>query len=197
MDRTGRRQTAADLDDTIFDRRLQCLCTWLERSSRRESYAVHARLILPISALTVGATLAASLLGEAPHFAMGLMTLSLGCALVGFLFHRRNCQIWKDVARRIQAEQRLLVDPARAKNWELTARIPPDRLAEVVSKDTPVSFFTADALAFYAATLFVAVLFALFTLSQGGTDEQSGSSSLIRPAVEAPLTEPLERKPVF
>lgn len=173
------------------------LCSWLERTSQRESYAVHARLILPVSVLTVGATLAASLLDEAPHFSMGLMTLSLGCALVGFLFHRRNCQIWKDVGRRVQAEQRLLVDPARVKDWGLTARIPPDRLANAVSKDTPIKVFAADALAFYAAALLVAVLFALITLSQDDAGKASEDSVVMQPATEAPITEDLKRKPIF
>lgn len=199
MDRSGRRQTPPDLDDTILDRRLHCLCSWLERTSQRESYAVHARLILPISALTVGATLAASLLGDAPRFAMALMTLSLGCALVGFLFHRRSCQIWRDVARRVQTEQRILVDPARAKDWALTARIAPDRLADAVGKETPVRFFTTDALTFYAAALFVAVLFALFTLSQdpAGSASNGSTAALIQPAPEFPVSRELNRKPIF
>lgn len=193
MDRTRRSLAPTDPQDPGLDRKLHCLCSWLERASQRESHAVHASLILPIGALTIGATLAAALLGvDAFRFAMSLMTLSLVFANIGFLVQRRRCQIWGDVARRLQKEQRLLIDPQRHEEWAMTGRVPPDRLADALARETPVRLFTIEALGLYLAALMITVMFALFALSA-----DAGSGDLSRRAPLAPVAGERSGKPVF
>ncbi len=162
MDRTGRRQTSADPHQPTPDRKLQCLCSWLERTNHRETNAVHAQMLLPISALTIGAILAAALVSVDAHgFATCTITLALTFAFVGFLIHRRRCHIWQEVARWLQKEQRILTDHDREQEWALVGRIAPDRLADRLSKTIPTRFFTFDVISLYAAALLITVLFTL------------------------------------
>lgn len=199
MDRTDHAPASPGLHDAVLDRKLQCLCSWLKRTTQCERYAEYVCLILPISMLAVGAALAMALLGQAPYFAIGTFTFALICALVGFLVFRRNCQIWKDVARRIQNEQRMLCDPARMRDWTLIGRVAPDRLADMFGKQKSIRFFAADALTFYTAALFVAVLFALLTLSRddvGGT-ANSAHSTATQPATAATVNRVLTKRPTF
>lgn len=199
MDQTDHNPASSDLRDSVLDRKLQCLCSWLERTTQCERYAEYACLVLPMSTLAIGTALAIALLGQAPYFAIGTLTFALICAFVGFLVFRRNCQIWKDVARRVQNEQRILGDPARIRDWTLIGRVAPDRLADMFGRQTSIRFFAADAITFYGAALFIAVLFALLTLSRddaGGTPEAVRSAAT-KPATEATVNRVLTKRPTF
>jgi len=171
MDRTGHHPTPADLQEPAPDRKLHCLCSWLERANQRETHAVHARVLVPVSAMTVGTTLAATLVGvEAHGFAICAITLALAGAIIGFLIPSRRLQIWQAVAARLQMEQRVLIDEDRTKEWSVVGRVPPDRLADQISKKMPVQLFSFGALGLYAGALVLMVLFGLYALSSIDVD---------------------------
>lgn len=200
MDRTGRRLTPAAPNEPTPDRKLQCLCSWLERTNQRETHAVHARVLLPISAMTIGATLAAALVSVDAHwFATCTLTLALTFAFIAFLIHRRQCHIWQQVARWLQKEQRILTDHDRESEWPLVGRIAPDRLADRLGKSIPTRFFAFDVISLYAAALLISVLFALFAYATGETDTAARihASPLIESGNASPPARSLQVQPTF
>lgn len=155
------------VDNASLDRKLVCLNAWLERTTQKEGQAAQARSLLPATALTVGAALAAAFLsvGERWFGASGFFVM-LVSALILFLYHQRQCAVWRRVACYLQKEQKILSATETPKAWRKVARATPDELAHHYGQDEPITWNSLTSLGLYLTSFILAMLLMLFAITE-------------------------------
>lgn len=164
---TEAAQVRNEHDDVSLDRKLVCLSAWLERTTQKESQAAQARALLPASALTVGAALAAAFvsIGERWFGACGFVIMLIN-ALVLFLYHQRQCAVWRRVAHRLQDEQKHLLMINKPELSNETGRHTSDELAHFFGRKEPIRYNSMAALGLYLTAFVLAMLLMLFAITE-------------------------------
>ncbi len=161
--------------DEVIDAgaRMECLASWLARSTQMEVQARQSRSLLTIGPLTLGAALAALLINdEIPILGMLLGGLSflvtLFCALVLNHYYDWKTTAWCLSAKGVQeAQAKLLNDPSF---WKMD-RSCPDILYRYYRKNIKIVVIDWPSAALYFASfLIVGILaFMYFQQAEGGT----------------------------
>ena len=188
-----RSPPADDSEDLAPGQKMVCLASWLERTTLKEAEAAQAYALLPIGILAIGTVFAAIFIGiEQTWFAIASYIIFAGAALSLLLHNHRRWAIWHAAAIRLQNEQKLLADRSQARAWAKAGRYPPEQLAQWYARKEPLRPFAGPALAFYLATIALAILLSAFTADQDGALQKAKPTI----AFDARIT-PKTWRPIF
>jgi len=154
-------------DHVTPDQKLACLGSWLERTTLKETEAVHAYSVLPAAVLVIGTVSAAMFVGIGQRwFAIVTFVVFAGAALSLFLYHHRRWAIWHAAAVRLQNEQKLLADRSQMTAWAKAGQHPPEQLAQWYGRKEPLRPFAGPALALYLATIAFGIMLSVFATAK-------------------------------